>query len=90
MHSAVDAVRENPRADVPIHLRNAPTKLLESLGHGADYQYPHDFPEGFIPGVQYLPEQFPNANFYRPREIGAESEIVRRMKSRGQLPADES
>jgi putative ATPase len=90
MHAAVDAVRENPRADVPIHLRNAPTKLLESLGHGADYQYPHDFPEGFVPGVQYLPEQFPNANFYKPREIGAESEIVRRMLSRGQLPADES
>lgn len=89
MHAAVDSVRENPRADVPIHLRNAPTKLLESLGHGADYQYPHDFPEAFVPGVQYLPEQFPEASFYTPREIGAESEIARRMRSRGQLPAEE-
>jgi putative ATPase len=89
MHAAVDAIRENPRADVPVHLRNAPTKLLESLGHGADYQYPHDFPEAFVPGVQYLPAQLPEANFYKPRKIGAESEIVERMISRAQVPSEE-
>jgi putative ATPase len=88
MHAAVDAVREHPRASVPVHLRNAPTKLMKALGHGADYQYPHDLPDGFVPGVQYLPDEFPNGNFYRPKDIGAEGEIVRRMKDRGQLRED--
>jgi putative ATPase len=90
MHAAVDAVRASPRADVPIHLRNAPTKLLESLGHGADYQYPHDFPDGYIPGIQYLPDEFNGARFYRPRATGAEREIVARMRERGQLDGDAS
>jgi putative ATPase len=85
MNAVLSAIQEAPRATVPIHLRNAPTKLLESLGHGADYQYPHDFPEGFVAGVQYLPSEFSQGRFYRPKELGAETEIVERMRSRGQL-----
>jgi putative ATPase len=84
MHAAVDAVRSAPRADVPIHLRNAPTKLLEALGHGAEYQYPHDFPEGFVPGVKYLPDELRGKSFYQPSEIGAEGAIAKRMRRRDQ------
>jgi len=86
MNAAVDAIKGDPRAEVPVHLRNAPTKLLESLGHGAAYQYPHDFPEGYVPGVQYLPDVVQGAQFYEPKSMGAEADIMRRMQSRGQLP----
>ncbi len=52
---ARDLVARNPSNEVPLHLRNAPTKLMKSEGYGAEYHYAHDFPEAFVAGENYFP-----------------------------------
>jgi putative ATPase len=68
---------------VPNHLRNAPTPLAKELGHGAGYQYPHDF-EGHHVKAEYLPEALRGRAYYRPADSGFEREIARLVKLRGQ------
>lgn len=82
MHEAIAAVKEYPRAAVPMHLRNAPTKLMESIGYGKDYDYPHNHGEGFAPGVEYLPAELQGRTFYRPSEHGNEAKILERFEKR--------
>jgi putative ATPase len=84
MQAAVGAAKGTPQITIPLHLRNAPTGLMKTLGYGAEYQYPHDHAEGYVPGVKYLPEELGAAKFYEPSEIGHEKEIAIRMKRRGQ------
>jgi putative ATPase len=79
MHKALDAIKVNPHAPVPMHLRNAPTKLLKDSGHGKGYQYPHDTTEGYVAGVQYLPDSHKNSKFYEPSEHGFEIRIKERL-----------
>jgi putative ATPase len=67
---------------VPNHLRNAPTPLARELGHGAGYQYPHDF-EGHHVEAEYLPEALRGRIYYRPADSGFEREIARLAKLRG-------
>jgi putative ATPase len=67
---------------VPNHLRNAPTPLAKELGHGAGYQYPHDF-EGHHVKEEYLPEALRGRIYYRPSDSGFEQEIARLAKLRG-------
>lgn len=78
--AASDAVSKSAKITVPNHLRNAPTKLMKSLGHGKDYQYPHDAPNGYVPGLEYFPPEVGNQQFYQPLERGAEKEIALRLK----------
>ena len=72
---------------VPMHIRNAPTKLMKDLGYGKDYKYPHDFPDHFVDET-YLPENLKNRKYYRPTDFGFEKEIKKRLewwaKKRGQ------
>ena len=80
MHKAVDAVKRHPNTAVPLHLRNAPTGLMKSLGYGQEYVYPHDTPYGYAPGVEYLPPEVKNRPFYEPSERGNEKTIRERME----------
>jgi len=80
MHAAVDAVGKFSKVSVPLHLRNAPTGLMKGLGYGAEYAYPHDTPEGYVPGVQYLPDELKGARFYHPSSHGVEGKIAARLE----------
>ncbi len=73
--AALEDVRSSPSVEVPIHLRNAATSLLEELGHGAEYQYAHDFPDAFVPGESYMPEVLDGRRYYFPVERGLELRI---------------
>ncbi|HLP80088.1 MAG TPA: replication-associated recombination protein A [Acidobacteriota bacterium] len=76
---AIDAALAAADADVPYHLRNAPTKLMKDLGYGVLYKYPHDFAGHFV--VQsYMPESLASARFYRPTSIGQENRIRERLE----------
>jgi putative ATPase len=83
VYSAYNAVRELVRRDgtrpVPPHLRNAPTKLMKSLGHGQGYRYAHDESGGFAAGEHYLPEGLPATRFYEPVPRGLELRIGERL-----------
>ena len=79
MHAALAAARERTKVDVPLHLRNAPTKLMQQLGYGEDYLYPHSTPEGFAPGVVYLPDELTGRVFYEPSDRGYERTLKDRL-----------
>lgn len=72
LNSALEAVHNYPNEPVPMHLCNPPTNLMKELGFGSGYQYPHDAPGAFIPGVQYLPDKLAKSVFYNPSEQGFE------------------
>ncbi len=71
-------VREKEALPVPLHLRNAPTKLMKRLGYGKAYKYPHDYPGHFVE-EDYLPENLAGRVYYRPRGNGMEAEIKERL-----------
>ncbi len=75
--AAIAEVRRSGARPVPAHLRNAPTALAKSLGHGEGYQYPHDFPDHFVE-QDYLPDGV-DGGFYRPTGLGNEKTINERM-----------
>ena len=85
LNRALDAIKRYPTAAVPLHLRNAPTGLLKSLGHGKEYRYPHDFADGFVRDEKYLPEEMSRERFYEPSLNGLERTILEKMRERGQL-----
>ncbi|MFQ6675291.1 MAG: replication-associated recombination protein A [Fidelibacterota bacterium] len=72
-------IREDGTSPVPLHLRNAPTKLMEAFGHGKDYDYPHAHPRHFVK-ASYFPETMRPTVFYRPTEQGYEDFIRKRLK----------
>ncbi len=72
-------VRETENMPVPLHIRNAPTKLMEDLGYGKDYKYPHDYPDHFVE-EEYLPENLKGRTYYHPTEHGFEKEIRKRLE----------
>ncbi|MDO8267969.1 MAG: replication-associated recombination protein A [Moraxellaceae bacterium] len=68
-------VQETGSLEVPLHLRNAPTKLMKEQGYGAEYHYAHDFPDAYVPGESYLPEALAGERFYAPVPRGLEIRI---------------
>ncbi len=72
--AAQEMVRKKGVQPVPLHLRNAPTRLMKELNYGGDYKYPHDFPGHFI-GQEYLPETLSAEQFYKPQPIGREEKL---------------
>src|SRR6266436_1591867 len=76
---AMDAAAEHPAEAVPLHIRNAPTKLMEELGYGAGYKYAHAFEHAYVP-QDYLPEALRGASWYEPTEFGFEKDIKKRME----------
>jgi putative ATPase len=73
-------VREKGALPVPLELRNAPTRLMESLGYGGGYQYPHDF-EGHYVAAQYLPEAIRGERIVKLSESGLEKELAERLRA---------
>jgi putative ATPase len=76
--AALAAAQEHPAAQVPLHIRNAPTKLMKELGYHEGYQYAHAVPEAYIP-QEYLPEALAGSSFYAPGPFGFEKEIAKRL-----------
>jgi putative ATPase len=76
---ALAEVRKSGALPVPLHVRNAPTRLMKDLGYHKGYKYAHDFKEGFVE-QEYLPEQLSGKKFYRPAGHGYEKYINERME----------
>jgi putative ATPase len=73
-------IRQDPDLEVPVHLRNAPTKLLASMGHGASYRYAHDEPDAFAAGESYLPEAIHERRYYQPVQRGLEIKLAEKRQ----------
>ena len=72
-------VAEDSSREVPVHLRNAPTRLMKELGYGHEYRYAHDEPEAYAAGETYLPEGMSEPGWYRPAPRGMEAKIAERL-----------
>jgi len=72
-------IRRTGARPVPMHLRNAPTRLMREAGYSRGYRYPHDHPDGWV-RQDYLPEGLEQRDFYTPTNRGIEERILRRMK----------
>jgi putative ATPase len=68
-------IAEDGTRPVPLHIRNAPTKLMKNLGYGKDYRYAHDEDEGYAAGESYFPDGMERPNWYRPTDRGLEAKI---------------
>ena len=79
-NSAMEAAQESNDLEVPMHLRNAPTKLLEGLGHGKGYRYAHDEPDAFSKGQTYFPEEMGEKIYYEPTDRGLEIKIKEKLE----------
>ena len=75
---AMEAIAKLPAYPVPLHLRNAPTKLMKGLGYGKEYRYPHDYPGAYVT-QSYWPDELKPRRFYRPSERGEEARIRQRL-----------
>jgi len=73
-------VAENGSLEVPLHLRNAPTKLMKNLGYGEEYRYAHDEPDAYAAGEDYFPEQLEPRQYYQPVPRGLELKIGEKLK----------
>ena len=78
--AAMDTVRHTGNSPVPLHLRNAPTKLMKDLNYGQDYKYPHDYPGNFVE-QPYLPEELKEKKFYLPQQNAQEVKILERLRA---------
>ena len=72
-------VKQHGSAEVPIHLRNAPTKLMKELGYGRAYRYAHDEPHAYAAGETYMPEGLAEPDFYQPVPRGLEAKIAEKL-----------
>ncbi len=72
-------VAEDSSREVPVHLRNAPTRLMKELGYGHEYRYAHDEPEAYAAGETYLPEGMAEPDWYQPVPRGMEAKIAERL-----------
>jgi putative ATPase len=73
-------VQEDGTRPVPLHIRNAPTKLMKNLGYGKDYRYAHDEADAFAAGENYFPEGMPAVEWYKPTERGLEAKIREKLE----------
>lgn len=83
--NAMKDVQEQGSLPVPLHLRNPVTPLMEGLGYGEGYKYPHSYKGEKIEGT-YLPDKLKGKRYYTPSDIGFEKEIKRRMEDKGNSP----
>lgn len=78
---AQQIVRQTGDLPVPLHLRNAPTKLMKELGYGEDYKYAHDYENNFVE-QEFLPEEIKNTTFYEPQNNSRENQTKEFLKNR--------
>ena len=72
-------VAEGDNSDVPVHLRNAPTKLMKGLDYGKNYRYAHNEPDAYAAGEKYFPDNLDPIEFYKPTTRGLEGKILEKM-----------
>ena len=77
--TAVSEIKSEGSHEVPIHLRNAPTKLMKELGYGHEYRYAHDEPEAYAAGETYFPDTMPERQYYLPVPRGLEVKIAEKL-----------
>jgi putative ATPase len=84
VYSAYNAARadveQGASAEVPLHLRNAPTSLMKSMDHGADYRYAHDEEDAYAAGENYFPEALRDRQYYHPVDRGLEQKIQEKLR----------
>ena len=73
-------VKQDQSRPVPLHLRNAPTKLMKQLDYGKGYRYAHDEAEGYAAGETYFPDSMPAVSFYEPTDRGLEAKIAEKLE----------
>ncbi len=78
--AALGTVRQTGNVQVPLYLRNAPTKLMKELNYGKDYKYAHDYPGNFVE-MEFMPEELKQKVFYYPQANAAEAKILERLKA---------
>jgi len=78
-NQAMAAAKASGSLEVPVHLRNAPTRLMKELGYGKAYRYAHDEPGGYAAGETYLPDELAGQRFYRPVDRGLEIRIGEKL-----------
>ena len=78
-HAARRDIRDHGSLEVPVHLRNAPTRLMKELGYGKAYRYAHDEPDAYAAGETYLPEGMPEPHYYQPVARGLEIKIAEKL-----------
>ena len=77
--AAMADVRAHGTLEVPLQLRNAPTKLMKNLGYGREYRYAHDEPDAFAAGENYFPDALPQRTYYHPAPRGLEIKIAEKL-----------
>jgi putative ATPase len=87
-NEAMAFVRKDKSREVPVHLRNAPTKLMKELGYGHEYRYAHDEPHAYAAGETYFPDDMREPGWYQPVPRGLESKIADKMAFLRQLDED--
>ncbi|GGX78791.1 AAA family ATPase [Massilia dura] len=78
-NAAMAFVKKDKSREVPVHLRNAPTKLMKELGYGHEYRYAHDEPNAYAAGETYLPDGIPEPRWYKPVPRGVEGKIAEKL-----------
>jgi len=78
-NQAMQDTKQYGSLEVPLHLRNAPTKLMKDLDYGTHYRYAHDEPEGYAAGENYFPEGMPQKQYYKPVARGLELKIAEKL-----------
>ena len=68
--------------EVPLHLRNAPTRLMKEIGYGKGYRYAHDEPDAYAAGERYFPDGMPERRYYEPAPRGLEIKIGEALAAR--------
>ena len=81
INEALSFVKKTGNLPVPLHLRNAPTKLMKDMNYGKNYQYAHDYKEGFVQ-QEFLPEEISGAKFYQPKQNATEQKILEELKKK--------
>lgn len=80
INEAMEAVKQTGNVAVPLHLRNAPTKLMKELNYGTNYKYAHDYPGNFVE-QEFMPEELKSMIFYKPQNNAQEVKILERLKN---------
>ena len=90
INNALSLVKQTGSLPVPLHLRNAPTKLMKDLGYGREYRYAHDEPEAYAAGENYLPDGMKPPGLYEPTDRGLEGKIAEKLARLRQLDRDKN
>lgn len=85
--AALQDAKSLPDYEVPIHIRNAPTKLMVSLGYGEEYRYAHNEPGAYAAGECYFPPELEGRQYYVPTDRGTEKQIAQKLKYLDELDA---